>query len=388
VSGEHACALPGDGTVQCWGLNYYGELGDGTQTDPSAPAGDTLPLVAVTVLAGPDITSPLTGVTAIAAGLRHTCAVLADTTVKCWGWNSRTDDPVAITGAGGQVGDGTTIDRLTPVTVVSSAGSTDPLSGVGAVTAGWFHTCALMLDGTVRCWGTNDQGQLGDGTTTSSTTPVTVLAGSGAGPVSDVTAIAAGDLRTCALLADSTVTCWGSNYVSSLTDPTGDLAANLVPAQVEDSNGGTLSGVTAIAVAGGFTQDVGGFLACALKDSGSAKCWGANDYGSLGDGTTTSSQSAVDVVGLPGAVTGIAAGCALMADTTVSCWPQFDSDGQLVNAPALVMDGEGSSTPLTGVTAIALGNGQRCAILVDGSVKCWSSSGVPPTTVPELLLTP
>jgi alpha-tubulin suppressor-like RCC1 family protein len=376
--------------MQCWGLNYYGELGNGTQTDPSAPAGDTLPLVANTVVAGPDSSDPLTDVTAIGVGLRHTCAVLADTTVKCWGWNSRIDDPVAITGTGGQVGDGTTIDRLTPVTVIASAGSTDPLTGARAVAGGWFHTCALMLDFTVRCWGTNEQGQLGDGTTTSSSVPVTVLAGRGdSSPLKDVVAIAAGDLRTCALLADMTVSCWGSNYVSGITDPTGEPAIDVVPAQVEDPSGGILRGVTAIAVAGGFTQDVGGFVACALMElSGSAKCWGANDYGSLGDGTTASSQAAVDVVGLPGAASAIVAGCVVLADATVSCWPQFDADGQLVNAPALVMDGAGSTTPLTGVTEIALGNSQRCAILVDRSVTCWSSSGAAPTTVPGVVLTP
>jgi hypothetical protein len=387
VSGEHACALPGDGTIKCWGLNYYGELGNGTQTDPSIPAGDTLPLDAVTVLAGPGNTDPLTDVTAIGTGLRHTCAVLADTTVKCWGWNSSIDEPTAITGAGGQVGDGTTTDRLTPVTVIAAAGSTDPLTGVRAVAAGWFHTCALMLDTTVKCWGTNEEGQLGDGTTTNRTAPVTVIAAVGTtSPLSGVTAIAAGDLRTCALLVDTTVTCWGWNYISQL-DPAAGPGVDVVAVPVDDSAGGPLSGVTAIAVAGGFTQDVGGFLACALMNTPSVKCWGANDNGSLGDGTTTSSLTPVDVVGLPGPVTAITGGCALLADTTVSCWPNFDADGQLVNAPALVMDAEGSTTPLTGVTTLALGNFQRCAIVEDGSVTCWSSSGVPPTTVPGLVIT-
>jgi alpha-tubulin suppressor-like RCC1 family protein len=388
VSGEHACALPGDGTVRCWGLNYFGELGDGTQTDINTAGGDTLPLDAVTVIAGAGSSDPLADVVAIGAGLRHTCAVLADSTVKCWGWNSRIDDPIAITGNGGQVGDGTTIDRLAPVTVVAAAGSADPLSGVQAVAAGWFHTCALMLDATVKCWGTNEEGQLGDGTTTNSTAPVTVITAPGStSPLSGVMAIAAGDFRTCALLADTTVTCWGWNYVSQL-DPATGSEPDLTPVAVSDSaSGGVLSGVTAVAVAGGFTQDVGGFLACALMTSQSVKCWGANDNGSLGDGTTTSSLAAVDVVGLPGPATAITGGCALLADTTVACWPQFDAGGQLVNAPALVVDAAGSTTPLTGVTTLALGNSQRCAILDDGSVRCWSSSGVAPTTVPGLLIT-
>ena len=386
VSGEHACALPGDGTVKCWGFNYYGELGDGKQTDPNIPAGDTLPLVANTVIAAPGSSTPLTNVRAIGAGLRHTCAVLADTTVKCWGWNSMISGPSAITGTGGQLGDGSTLDRLTPVMVIAAAGSTDPLVGVSAIAGGWFHTCALMLDATVKCWGTNQHGELGDGTFDGSTAPVTVIAApNSTSPLSDVLAIAAGDLRTCALLIDTTVTCWGSSYISqfSSSGPGVDPA----PVPVADSAGaGVLSGVTAIAVAGGFTQDVGGFLACALMTSQKVKCWGANDNGSLGDGTTTSSPTAVDVAGLPGAATAITGGCALLADTTVACWPQFDANGQLVKAPALVMDGEGSTTPLKGVTTMALGNFQSCAVLTDGSVTCWSSSGVAPRTVPGVVV--
>jgi alpha-tubulin suppressor-like RCC1 family protein len=375
--------------VRCWGFNYFGELGDGTKTASSVPAPDTLPLVAVTVIAGPGSSTPLKGVTAITAGLRHTCAVLADSTVKCWGWNSTIHEPTAVTGSGGQLGDGTVIDRLAPVTVIAAAGSTDPLSGVQALAAGWFHTCALMVDTTVKCWGTNKEGQLGDGTTTDTTAPVAVIAARGStAPLSGVMAIASGDFRTCALLADTTVTCWGWKYVSQLSEPNVAPQPDVTPVPVNDSpSGGVLSGVIGIAVAGGFTQDVGGFLACALMSSQRAKCWGANDNGSLGDGTTTNSLSAVDVVGLPGPATAITGGCALLADTTVSCWPSFDANGQLVNAPALLIEARGSTKPLTGVTTLALGDSQRCAILADGSVTCWSATGTSPTTVPGLLIT-
>jgi alpha-tubulin suppressor-like RCC1 family protein len=389
VSGEHECALPGDGTVRCWGFNYYGELGDGTKTASSVPPSDTLPLVAVTVIAGPGSSTPLTDVRAIAAGLRHTCAVLADSTVKCWGWNSTINEPTAITGSGGQLGDGTVTDRLAPVTVIAAAGSKDPLSGVQALAAGWFHTCALMIDTTVKCWGTNKEGELGDGTTTDTTAPVAVIAAPGStSPLSGVMAIASGDFRTCALLADTTVTCWGWKDIQP-GPPNVAPKPDVTPVPVNDSpSGGVLSGVTGIAVAGGYTQNIGGFLACALMTSQRAKCWGANNNGALGDGTTTSSLSAVDVVGLPGPATAITGGCALLADTTVSCWPSLDANGQLVNAPALVVDAKGSTTPLTGITTIALGDSQRCAILTGGSVKCWSSNGMAPTTVPGLVITP
>jgi alpha-tubulin suppressor-like RCC1 family protein len=391
VSGEHACALPGDGTVRCWGFNYYGELGDGTKTPSSVPPGDTLPLVTVTVITAAGSSTPLTGVTTIAAGLRHTCAVLTDSTVRCWGWNSTIHAPTGspIAGSGGQVGDGTVIDRLAPVTVIASAGSTEPLTGAQALAAGWLHTCALMIDTTVKCWGTNTDGELGEGTTTDTPAPVAVIAAPGStSPLSGVMAIAAGDFRTCALLADTTVTCWGWKGIFPPIDPNVAPKPDVTPVPVNDSpSGGVLSGVTAIAVAGGYTQNVGGFLACALMTSQRAKCWGANDYGELGDGTTTSSLSAVDVVGLSGPATAITGGCALLADTTISCWPSLDANGQHVNAPAPVVEAKGSTTPLTGVTTIAAADSQRCAILTGGSVKCWTRFGTAPTTVPGLVIT-
>src|SRR5439155_1222056 len=129
------CALLADTTVHCWGLG--GELGDGTTTGKLTPV----------AVAG------LSGVRAIAAFAGHTCALLADTTVRCWGYNGY-----------GELGDGTGADSLNPVTVIAAAGNTGALSGVTAISLSNAHTCALLADTTVRCWGVNSQGQLGDGT--------------------------------------------------------------------------------------------------------------------------------------------------------------------------------------------------------------------------------
>ncbi|MBL8055523.1 MAG: hypothetical protein JNK29_02440, partial [Anaerolineales bacterium] len=136
----HTCALTADGGVKCWGANGDGQLGDGTTLNQGAP-------VAVAGLTS--------GVTAVATGWRHTCALTAAGGVKCWGWNDY-----------GQLGDGTTTNRLTPVDV---AGLT---SGVTALAAGNTHTCALTAAGGAKCWGYNLFGQLGDGTTTNRLTPV------------------------------------------------------------------------------------------------------------------------------------------------------------------------------------------------------------------------
>ena len=130
----HTCALLSNGTVQCWGSNGRGQLGDGTTTQSTTP---------VTV-------SGITNATAIAAGAGHSCAVLATGTVQCWGWNSY-----------GQLGNGTTTDSPTPTPVTVSG-----ITNATAISAGGIYTCAMLASGTVQCWGFKGSGQLGDGSTT------------------------------------------------------------------------------------------------------------------------------------------------------------------------------------------------------------------------------
>jgi alpha-tubulin suppressor-like RCC1 family protein len=183
VGSDHTCALLNDGTARCWGYNGYGALGDGTTTQRLAP-------VAV---------SGISSAVALTAGENHTCALLANGTARCWGSNYA-----------GQLGDGTTTERSTPVAVSG-------LSGAVALTAGGAHTCALLANGTARCWGDNNNGQLGDGTTTGRLTPVAVQGGHGA-LLSLVSGPAA--LHTCAVTADGTALCWGFNYYGQLGNGT------------------------------------------------------------------------------------------------------------------------------------------------------------------------
>jgi alpha-tubulin suppressor-like RCC1 family protein/pimeloyl-ACP methyl ester carboxylesterase len=270
---DHTCALTTGGGVKCWGDNGYGQLGDGTQTQR---------LTAV------DVSGLTSGVSAVAARGFHTCALTSGGGVKCWGYN-----------VFGQLGDGTTTDRSNPVDVVGLS------SGVGAIAAGYHHTCALTTGGGVKCWGYNVYGQLGDGTTTDRSNPVDVV-----GLSSGVGAIAAGEVYTCALTTGGGPKCWGANYLGQLGDWT--TTPRLTPVAVF----GLTSGVSAVAAGGDNT--------CALTTGGGVKCWGYNDLGQVGDGTTTWRLTPVAVVGLTNGVSAIAAAgahtCALTTGGGVKCW--------------------------------------------------------------------
>ncbi len=322
----HTCAVTSSGGVKCWGDNSSGQLGDGTTTNRLTPA---------------DVTGLAGGVMALDAGGDHTCALTSAGGVKCWGWNGY-----------GQLGDGTNTDRLTPVNV---SGLT---SGVTTITAGGYHTCALTATGSVKCWGWNIGGQLGDGTTTDRLTPVTVT-----GLASGVSAIDAGGSHTCAVLASGAAKCWGYNAGGQLGD--GTRTTRLAPVDVK----GLISGVSVITGGGAHT--------CAVT-AAAVQCWGKNNVGQLGDGSTTDRLTRVDVIGLTGGVRAVSAGsdhtCVLMTNGGVKCWGS-SLYGQLGNGATL-----GSSTPgevagmTSGMTSLAAGGLHTCAAQAAGSVRCWGAN--------------
>jgi alpha-tubulin suppressor-like RCC1 family protein len=289
--GGHTCARFPDGTVECWGQNDVGQLGDGSTTNSTTP---------VTV-------SGITTATAVSSGYFHTCAVLQDGTVRCWGDNTY-----------GQLGDGTTIIPPAVRGGPSTAHSATPVTVSGISTAvtvaaaDGFHTCAVLQDGTVRCWGDNSTGQLGNGSTTNSSTPVTVSG------ITTATAVTGGDYHTCALLQDGTVRCWGLNYSGQLGN--GSVYDSSTPV--------TVSGIsTAVAVS------IGVIHTCASLQDGTVRCWGDNSSGQLGNGSTTNSSTPVTVSGISTA-TAVTSGyndaCALLQGGSLQCWG-INNYGQLGN---------------------------------------------------------
>jgi alpha-tubulin suppressor-like RCC1 family protein len=240
----HTCALTSTGGVKCWGYNGHGQLGDGTTTTKYIPT---------------DVTGLSSGVTALAAGYQHTCALISDGTVKCWGYNGY-----------GQLGDGTTTTKYVPTAVSSIT------SGATAVTCGYNFTCAIV-NGGAKCWGYNSYGNLGDGTTKAQYVPTDV-----SGLATGVTWIDAGSYHACAIGAGAALSCWGQNTYGQLGD--GTTVTKYVPTPVV----ALTSGISKVACGSNHT--------CALTSGGLVKCWGQNSYGQLGDNTTTSKSTPVDIV--------------------------------------------------------------------------------------------
>jgi alpha-tubulin suppressor-like RCC1 family protein len=319
--------LTSSGGVKCWGNNASGQLGNGSTTNSSTAV---------------NVTGLTSGVSAVNVGASHVCALTSAGGIKCWGGNSF-----------GQLGNGTTTASSTPVDV------TGLTSGVTAIALGDNHTCALTSSGGVKCWGYNLQGRLGNGTTTNSSTAVNVT-----GLTSGVTEISLGNEFSCALTSSGGAKCWGQNSSKQLGDNTSTIRSTPV-----DVLG--LSGVSAISA--------GGVHVCALTSAGGIKCWGGNSNGQLGNGATTTNGIPGDVTGLTSGVAAINAGsgrytCALTSSGGVKCWGN-NASGQLGNGSTT-----NSSTPVdvtgltSGITLINAGSSHTCAQISVGNLRCWGQN--------------
>lgn len=296
--------------------------------------------------------TPLMGIVKIASGSFHTCALTNTGGVKCWG-NNQT----------GQLGiDPSQSQSNSPIDVPGLT------SGVIAIAAGGNHTCALTTVGGVKCWGLNQNGQLGDnGPLTVRFAPTDVL-----GLSSGVASIAAGLLTSCAVTAGGAAKCWGANGVGQLGDGTTTQANT--PVDVF----GLATGVSAIDAYGAHT--------CAVTTTGGVKCWGQSTTGDLGTGfpptsslvpvDVVSSQSGPPLTGASAVVVNFGGACAFN-NGGVLCWGD-NSVGQLgndsvvfsSNIPVSVLAGP-AQPPLAGAAQITTGRSHSCALSIAGTVKCW-----------------
>ncbi len=352
---RHTCALFADGKVRCWGQNEHGELCNG-KTEDLGDQPDELPVA--------DIVLTQT-VKQIASGGLHTCARLLTDNVVCWGY-----------GPGGQLGYPAldskcdTADEI-PANQVNFDGSAIDIA------AGGQHTCVIVTDQSVKCWGYSSAGQLGNNKVGIQQTAVAVLGVAGA------TKLAAGAQHTCALLADKTIKCWGHNLY-------GQLGIGKTE-NIGDSNGDVPTVVFGVSSAKDIAA--GGFHNCAILENEEVKCWGRNSYGQLGratSGTPIGDQENEQLISVNlGAPTkalalGYQYSCALLDGGAVKCWG-YGANGSLGYGNSDTIDQPGEFTALQpvelGGPAIALSASRSfddfnqgwstCAILDELSVRCW-----------------
>jgi alpha-tubulin suppressor-like RCC1 family protein len=286
----------------------------------------------------PTVISTLSPIASVNGGVQHSCAVTSNGALVCWGANT-----------GGQQGDGTLTNHPTPTTIIAS--------GVKLVSCGDFHTCIAKTDNTVWCTGANGSGQIGNGNTTTVAAFVQVLS-SGSG----IDRVSAGSGNTCVVLGIGAVYCWGENS-------SGQVGLGTTGAPVKLAT--QVSSLSAVA-----EIDVGQAHSCARELDGTVWCWGMNANGLLGDGTTVDRSSPVQVSGITNAVqlaVGHTFSCARLQDGTVRCWGNGGS-GQLGLGASKISLTPTAVKNLSGVLDIVAGEQHACARLDTGMVACWGDN--------------
>jgi hypothetical protein len=280
-------------------------------------------------------------------GRMNSCATLSSGEVKCWGY-----------GGSGGLGNGGNANQSSPVTATALAGL-----NVTQVSPGGVQSCARLADGTARCWGGNYMGELGNGTTTNSQTPVAVSG------LTNVQSITTNWQSACALLTSGSVKCWGRNTDGNLGIGVSDSLAHTSPE--------TVLGITTATRLVSDTWAPTGMSNCVVLADTTVKCWGKGSNGKLGNGLTANQATPVAVTGVSG-VTDVAMGaehvCALLSGGTVKCWGQ-NTYGQLGNSNNTSSLTPVAVTGLTGVAQIFSGHFHMCARLTTGSIKCWGYNG-------------
>ncbi len=327
TGGAHTCALTAEGAAYCWGRGESGQLGAPATASCPLDGGTFACVLAPIAVGGSNTFEQITG------GGGHTCGLAADGTAYCWGSNS------------GQA----------PVPVATEL-------RFAALDAGANHTCGLSSDGTAYCWGSNNRGQLGDGSTTSQAAPTAVSGGL------TFQAITAGGFNighTCGLVTGGTAYCWGDNEQGQLGLGSADIDPHPLPRPVP-------GGLVFVSLTAGLGRHT-----CGLVGSGAAYCWGENAFGALGTGSTTPRSTPVQVLG-DLAFAELKAGgfightCGLTESGTAYCWGENER-GQV---------GDGSTIDRFSPSAVAgdllfadldAGFRHTCALTTGGILYCWGS---------------
>lgn len=327
-----ACAVISNGHVYCWGENFYGEVGNGTSGS--------------TPVATPAEVSGISEAKQVAVGEYDACALLVDGHVDCWGDNEF-----------GQTGNGETSEKVT--TPVQVGG----VEGASQIAVGWEFACALLSGGHVTCWGTNDDGTIGDGTEPK--TKNTFLTPTEA-DVEHVVTLRAHDQRACVVVESGSVECWGNDFLDQLGNGKEKTFSD-TPVVSE-----YVAGASGVAIGGGHT--------CVLE-SGAVACWGENHKGQLGDGEI---NEYLDVIYKPAAAVGVSTAAEIDAGEEFSCARLTDGHEDCWGENIYYELGNGKSSPgaepvdtptevvgLSGVAQIATGGSFNCALLSSGHVDCW-----------------
>ena len=340
LGGNHSCAILDDDTLKCWGDNTYGQVGDGSTTMRKIP----------TLINLPNGRKPKT----IVMGKNHSCVILDNNALRCWGDNQHA-----------QLGDGTKINRKTSTYINFGGGRT-----VKTVALGEGHTCAVLDDNTTRCWGRNHYGQLGRGfrSDAPTTNPTEINLGT-----SYAKQLALGDNHSCALLNDDTLKCWGHGSNGQLGNGSRHNQYSPVTITV-----GTNRHATHI--------ESGTHHVCALRDDNSVTCWGRNDLSQLGATIAQDYDTAGDVVVNLGSgltVEDISLGrsysCAVMSDNTLKCWGYIM--GQTISPYFYALYNNNALRPPTAISLggatpqkVAVGKQHVCVIQDDNFLKCWGEN--------------
>lgn len=372
----HACGIYHDGRLRCWGDNTHGQLGLGDTLNRGGSPGDMGNEL--------DFVDLGTGRTAVhvSAGYEHTCAILDNGDLKCWGRNNAGQlgqEDIDTRGIGpDQMG-----DNLDPINLGTGR------TALQVSASHFWHTCAVLDNGDTKCWGNNLEGQLGLGDTTSRGGSVDTM-GDNLDPINlgagrTALQVAAGDSHSCALLDDGSVKCWGWNN-------TGQLGLGIFGNQHEPTDPVLLgTGRTATAIS------TGSHFACAILDGNEAKCWGSNGGGQLGQGDTTSRGNTADLMGdnlnainlgtgrtIASISTGGAHSCAHLDNGDVKCWG-FNGGGRLGTGDTAnrgtnsAQMGDALATVDMGtnltIDHVAAGGVLSCAVLNTSELKCWGANG-------------